>query len=169
MNDGQFYALDSLGMVIARGAVPEQQNAYVDRALAGRKVAKFSILALDEVFMDLMTHPWIVDACTRAIGSHFRFDHAFGLQQPPACANLHGGPQACHSSCFYQSGLSVTGAAWMGRLSVGISLTPQCRETGGLAYIPGSHKSSFLLNGSAVLKAYLNNDFEHECINIPTL
>jgi len=57
----------------------------------------------------------------------------------------------------------------MGRLSVGISLTPQCKETGGLAYIPGSHKSSFLLHGSAVLKAYLNNDFEHECINIPTL
>lgn len=173
MNDEQFYVLDSIGVVVQRHALAAdfvtELNARISEVLIQREVDKFPIIELGSQFMDLMVHPWIVASCTRALGDGFRFDHAFGLQQPLAKPNLHGGPQACQSSCFYHSGQSRKGAAWMGRLSVGVALSCQSRETGGFAYIPGSHKSSCIMHGSQVFSNLLGSNFEHECLCTPTL
>lgn len=173
MNDEQYYVFDSIGLVVARDAVPsrdvELATKIIDKSINGRRVSKYSVLELDGLFMSLMTHPWILSACRRTLEDGFRLDHAFGVQQPFAKPNLHGGPQACQSSCFYNGTASPSGKAWTGRVSVGIALTKQSRETGGFAYIPGSHKSSFLLHGSVVLRDYLGGNFAHESICIPTL
>jgi hypothetical protein len=171
MTDGQFYVLDSMGLVVVRNGlapdVVECLNRKIDESLTGRTVTKFSVIELDDMFMELMVQPWVLLACSRLIGDGFRFDHAFGVQQPNAPPNLHGGPQACQSSCFY-SGWS-TGTAFAGRLSVGFVLTRQSPETGGFAYIPGSHKSSYVLHGGVVLNKLLNGNIHHECIFVPTL
>ena len=173
MTDDQFYMLDSVGITIQRSALSKDQvvelNQRIDGALEGRAAAKFPFIDLDPSFLDLMTQPWVMTACARTIGDHFRFDHAFGLQQPLAKPNLHGGPQACQSSCFYYAGQSQAGSAWMGRLSVGFVLTPQSKDTGGFAYIPGSHKSSYVMHGSQVLSKFLKGNFEHEYLHVPTL
>ena len=172
MTDEQFYLLDSVGVIIVRSAVPIEQVAYIneriDRTLAGAVVSKFPILEMDDVFLDMMTHSWILAACNRLLGNRFRFDHAFGLQQPPSRPNLHGGPQACQASCFYHAS-APTSPPLVGRISVGIALTNQSSALGGFAYIPGSHKSSSLMHGSRVLTEILKNDFDHECLSIPSL
>jgi hypothetical protein len=173
MNTEQHYIMDSVGLVVARQAIPlsriEYINAKIDGALAGRQVEKFTIMDLDPVFFELMEHPWILSACRRANGDSFRFDHAFGLQQPMSRPNLHGGPQGEQSAAFYHSGPNAAGAAWVGRMSVGICLTKQSDKTGGLAYIPGSHKSSYFMQGAKVLHDVLKNNMESECIHVPTL
>ena len=173
MNDEQHYLLDSIGLTIHRNGLSKDQvaemNGLIEGALGGRAAEKFPILEIGPSFLDLMTQPWVMAACVRTIGDRFRFDHAFGLQQPTARPNLHGGPQACQASCFYHGGPSPSGAAWMGRLSVGFALTGQSKSTGGFAYIPGSHKSNSTMHGSQVLASLLKGDFEHEALHVPTL
>lgn len=170
VTDDELYVLDSVGVLIARRALEPDRVAHINRRLdeklKGATVKKFPILDLGETFMDLMSHPWIVGACSRLLGEGFRFDHAFGLEQPAVRENLHGGPFACQGSSFYHA---VGGAVSVGRVSVGIALTHQSRETGGFVFIPGSHKSSFAVHGSVVLKELLHQDFGHECLHVPTL
>lgn len=164
------YVLDSIGFVVARSALTrdtvDRLNGLVNKAVGVNTVAKFAIMELDDAFMDLMTHPWVMDVLGRVLGQQFRFDHAFGLQQPVAGANLHGGPGACQGSCFYHNAALYPS---VGRVSVGFALTAQSPEIGGFAYIPGSHKSKYPYHGSVVLSQICNNDFTHEAICIPKL
>ncbi len=172
MTNEQWFVLDSIGIVVAKRALlPETVfalNQSIDRELAGREVGKFSLAeAIGDQFFELMTHAWVMSVCSKTLGPWFRFDHAFGLQQPNAETNLHGGPHACQGSCFYQNG--ADGRIWSGRLSVGFALTQQGPETGGFAYIPGSHKTSFPLQGRDVFQEVLGSNYDHECIHVPSL
>jgi hypothetical protein len=173
MTDEQFYTFDSVGVLILRQGISAgvvfKMNERIDSALQGRVVAKFPFMELDRIFFSTMAHPAILNCSARILGEQFRFDHAFGLQQPAGGANLHGGPETGQSSCFYHAGTSTMGQVGVGRLSVGIALNEQSRLTGGFAYIPGSHKSSFRLHGGVVLQRFLHGNFDHESIAVPEL
>jgi hypothetical protein len=173
MTDSELYSIDSLGLVRVRAAIPEATAARLSETLAnhshGRPVAKAEILSIGPEFFELMVHPWTLVACERILGPGFRLDHAFGLTQPPAPPNLHGGPLTCQGSCFYHSSPSRTPAFSVGRISVGIALTAQTAATGGFCYIPGSHKSSFSAHGSRVHSELLSGDFRDSTIVVPDL
>lgn len=168
----QLYTLDSLGLVVARDIIPKSKlkelNRLIDAHINKRSPGKFTIMDIDDVFLELMAMPWVVSICKKIIGPNFRFDHAFGLQQPGegVALNLHGGPLTSQGCNYY---VSNSGTIRCGRVSVSIPLTRQDPEIGGFAYIPGSHKSSFLLTGNEIFKDLLNDDFDHDCITIPVL
>jgi hypothetical protein len=172
LTDEQFYTLDSVGVVIGRNIISKRDlikiNSLIDTHLENSRPGKFPIMEIDETFFDLMTLPWVLNVCKEILGPHFRFDHSFGLQQPGEGEgpNLHGGPLSSQGCNYY---LSNSGTIRCGRVSVGISLTYQGPETGGFAYIPGSHKSSFNLSGIQIFRELLNSEFNHDCVSIPTL
>lgn len=174
-SEEDFYRLDAIGLTIGRGLIPseiiEKALEFVDLKYAARADAKFPILGEAELFMELMTHPWVVSGCQRVMGQGVRFDHCFGLKQGKGAtlANLHGGPQTCQGASFYVSGLAPEGRCWTGRVSVGFTLTEQNPSTGGMCYIAGSHKSSHLLHGKDVLRRILKNGFASEAITVPSL
>jgi len=172
VTDQDIYTLDSVGVVIARQVIPTQDiariNQLLDSYILEKRPGKFPIMDIDNTFFDLMTIPWVMNLCKKMLGPGFRFDHSFGLQQPGQGEgpNLHGGPLSSQGCNYYVSHSDMTRC---GRLSVGISLTHQSEKTGGFAYIPGSHKSSFGISGIDVFKTLLNHSFEHDCVCIPTL
>lgn len=173
MTDSQLYALDSIGFVRVPGAIPGTKALRLNESMAsgceGRKVAKTEILSLGPDFFELMAHPWTMLACEMILGSGFRLDHAFGISQPFAPANLHGGPMTCQGSCFYTSAPSVKPTLSVGRISVGIALTGQSAATGGFCYLPGSHKSSFRIHGSRVLDQLLVDGYRDPALVVPDL
>jgi len=168
----QIYTLDSLGLVVVRNIIPREQidlaNRVIETSLKNKKNGKFSVLEMDPVFFSFMSNPWILSACEQMLGPNFRFDHAFGLQQPGENlgANLHGGPLTCQGANYY---VSNQGEIRCGRISIGIMLTRQDKDSGGFVFIPGSHKSVFPYHGNKVLSEVLPNRFDSECIQCPTL
>jgi hypothetical protein len=180
----QLYTLDATGVVIVRSILPTelvlQLKEVLDVVQESEEYAathgvdpisyKFSFIDLDPLFMDIMQHPWIMDACKTILGPTFRFDHAFGRSQNnETMRNLHGGPFAAQGSCYFHGGLGEAGKIFAGHINFAIPLTHQSPETGGYCYIPGSHKSSFLLTGQKVRQQIVGHAMESECVVIPTL
>lgn len=182
----QMYLLDTIGLVVVHNFVTEdivsQINEIIDiHTSIEPKPSKFAFFTLDPIFMDLMSHPWIMGVCRHALGDWFRFDHVVGIQQPGMIksektgqwvdqgydqGNLHGGVHSSQGSCFYHSSAKNT---WVGQMSFGISLTGQNKESGGFCYVPGSHKQSTEDSGSKIFKDSLSGNYSSSCLTIPEL
>jgi hypothetical protein len=117
----------------------------------------------------MLTSQFLLDFCDEFCGDHFRLDHAFGLSSNGAIAQLHGGPQSSQYSCFYLQLQNGPRKAIVGQLNFGYCLHGQSQETGGFAYIPGSHKSNEQRAGREILEEYYKGDFSHHSIVVPTL
>lgn len=184
----QLYCLDTLGLFHYKGFLSKEKvdkiNALLDKHIMSLDPipSKYTFFELDPIFVDIMSSPWIVDACRRVLGNFFRLDHCVGIQQPGHIkssktgtwveqghrhGNLHGGLHASQGSCFYQA--FNDGTIWSGQISVGISLIGQSEETGGFCYIPGSHKQYNPWNGADIFSKILGGNYRSQCIKIPNL
>ena len=183
----QIYSLDTTGIIIIKKFINESaityMNSLIDDHLANRQPipSKFAFFTLDPIFMDLLSHPWIMSACTHTVGNHFRFDHVVGIEQPGmiksaktgewvdqgySYGNIHGGLHSSQGSCFFHS---YANKIWAGHMTFGLSLTGQNKDTGGFCYIPGSHKQVFADNGADLFKKKLNANYSSSCIIIPDM
>jgi hypothetical protein len=163
------YLFDCMGLVVLRNVFPASQieaaKKAIDAVHPGIKPWKFPVLNLGEVFWDMMTNPTMLALVEQLCGDQFRMDHAFSVSSDAGLVNLHGGPSSSFGSCFTQ----VDNQLMTGQLSCGVSLAAQSPATGGMCYIPGSHRSLDMRTGSEVRKQLLNGRMDHECITIPTL
>ena len=181
-----FYELDSVGYVIKRNFLSDEEvnliNQVIDNFLGDENPVKFPFLELHPIFMNIMSNKWTMGACSKVNGEYFRFDHCVGIQQPGRIregrtgewvtlgkGGFHGGPNCSSDSCFFNVEAGINPKILAGSVSMGIALTDQTNETGGFAYIAGSHKSSFILDGRSVLQEVLSGDFTSDCVCTPTL
>jgi len=173
MTKSELYLLDATGCLVKRGFANADQvarmNGALDAALRGRSPAKFrNVLNLDPVFMDFLSHPWILETCEKLLTPFFRFDHAALRQQPSVSGdleNLHGGPVVDERLALYGQ---LAGQIFCTQLAVGLALTPQGGHLGGFTFLPGSHKSSFPLRGSEVWRDYFPH-LNEEGLQCPSL
>jgi hypothetical protein len=165
------YTFDCQGWAIIRNAIPlewvERAKSAIEKAMPGKKHWKFPVLHLDPVFWDMMTLPVMLEFVEKLCGEEFRLDHAFGIGSDNGVVNLHGGPNCSQRTCFahWVGGNNIL----VGQLSVGFTLTPQTPETGGVCYVPGSHKAFDQRDGRTLRREVFQNHFDHECMVVPTL
>lgn len=163
------YLFDCVGVSILRNVIPQEQiklaKDAIEKTFPGTKPWKFAVLGLGEVFWDMMTNIKMLGMVEQLCGDQFRMDHAFSVTSDGGIVNLHGGPASSFGSCFTQ----IDRQLMTGQLSCGISLTAQSPTTGGMCFIPGSHRSLDVRTGGEIKKQLLNGKMDHEAIVIPTL
>ena len=163
------YLFDSTGFLVLRNAVPLAQVEAAQKAIRGvfpKKLPwKFSTLKMGEVFWDILTNPRLLGTAEQFCGEQFRLDHAFAVSSDEDIPNLHGGPSSSQGSCFTK----LDNALYVGQLSVGVAITPQSPATGGMCYIPGSHRSLDHRSGKEVKWDLLKGDTNNEGVVVPTL
>lgn len=90
---------------------------------------------------DIMRSHEVVDTCSTTLGPDFYVDHASLVLARAGGRgfDLHGGqvPYLRHQYYAYREG-----GFDVGMMAIVVSLTPQTKQSGGLAIAPGSHKSS---------------------------
>lgn len=181
------YTLDTLGLFTYKGFLNGQQVDYINKLISNHigglkpPPSKFNFFELDPIFAEIISRPWIVDACRATLGDQYRLDHVVGIQQPGQIrsaktgewvdqgyiyGNIHGGWHSSQGSCYYHSTESKIAS---GHMTVGIFLTDQNVKTGGFCYIPGSHKQANSSNGANIFREILKGDYDHQCIRLPTL
>jgi hypothetical protein len=165
------YVFDCQGFAIIRNLIPlsvvERAISAINTAFPNKMTWKFPVLHLDRVFWEIMTTPLILKCAEHLCGSEFRLDHAFTVTSDNGVPNLHGGPNCSQRSCFAQWVGNTD--ILVGQLSVGVALTPQSAQTGGVSYIPGSHKAFDQRDGRTIKEQIMDNHFNHEFLVTPSL
>lgn len=166
------YALDATGVCVVRNAfIPAAVAQIRDCMLAGRAPAelpwKFPVLHLGRAVWNALTHPAVLQLAEAACGPHFRLDHAFGLSSNGAPAQMHGGQWTSQWSNFAVS--PRDGAFLYGQLVVGVCLRHQSPVTGGLCYIPGSHRAADKRDGREIIAGVLMDRFDPDLVIVPRL
>lgn len=168
-NQRDVYVFDCMGLVVLRNVVPAEQiqraREAVNRNFPKEKPWKFSTLGMGDVFWDILNNRSMLEMAEQLCGDQFRLDHAFGVSSDAKIVNLHGGPASSYGSCFTK----VDGQLCVGQLSCGIPLTAQSPATGGMCYIPGSHRSVDVRSGSQIRREVFNGSLDQDCIVVPTL
>lgn len=163
------YLFDCMGLAIMRNVIPMAQVEAAKKAIAkiypAKMPWKFAVLSMGEIFWDLMTNAKLLRIVEQLCGVEFRLDHAFAVSSDEKIVNLHGGPSSSHNSCFTRTDNTLC----VSQLSVGIPLTPQTPATGGVCYIPGSHRSLDMRAGAEIKRELLKGNMKHEAIVIPSL
>lgn len=123
-----------------------------------------SLLGWGKPFRDIIDNPSITPYLQEILAGKFRLDHDYIhiLRQGkgPVGANLHGGGtpyDPCQYYDFHQ------GKMYNGLTAVAYELNDVAPEDGGLACIPGSHKSNFSLPTS-IRNLEQNPENLHPCI-----
>jgi len=178
----ELYFLDCLGFTILRNfhssKLIDEINEIINNYLGKEKPVKFRILGTHEIFLDLMSNPKIMKLLSILLGDNFRFDHAFGRQQPTYrgdAANLHGGPYSDGYNIYAING----GKIFTSQIQVCHVLQEQKSTDGGLVFLPGSHKSNAFNNiknnfGNDPIKGdelleMIKNDFDSPYLMCPDL
>lgn len=169
VNPLDVYLFDCMGLVVLRNAIPKSQiegaMTAIRNVYQNKMPWKFSVLSMGEVFWDIMTNNKLLGMVEQLCGSQFRMDHAFAVSSDEQIVNLHGGPASSYGSCFTK----IDNELYVGQLSVGVPLAHQSPTTGGMCYIPGSHRSLDLRAGREIKRELMNGKQEHEAITVPTL
>lgn len=163
------YLFDSQGLCVIKNAIPLEQidsaKKAIQKKFPNKKPWKFGVLGLGDVFWDIMVNPKILAIAEYLCGEQFRLDHAFSVTSDAEIVNLHGGPCSSYGSCF----ANVDGQLLVGQLSCGIPLVEQNSKTGGVCYIPGTHKSIDTRCGRTIRKELYHGNMYHNSIQIPDL
>lgn len=167
------YCLDTVGVTIIRNAVPADKiqglKTLLNQNWPDGIPWKFPILHLGHEFWEILSHPSVKNLSKSFAGDNFRLDHAFGVTSNGAVPQLHGGPQSSQLSCFYLPLNNGQKRALVSQINFGLCLQGQSPQTGGLCYIPGSHKSTDPRDGRAILAELYKYGFNHHSITVPTL
>jgi hypothetical protein len=165
ITDRETFAFDLRGYIIFKRFIApdlvKKINTIIDNSEAATQSPKFGFVGLDPVFKDIITDPRILETCHKWIDPHFRFDHAWGVQQfagaTPTVNNLHAGPYANQGYFQYN---------WYGGkprsscLIFSVVTEAQAAEQGGLVVIPGSHKSYLGMTAPDVYSHVLHLSFD---------
>jgi ectoine hydroxylase-related dioxygenase (phytanoyl-CoA dioxygenase family) len=124
--------------------------ALIGDTAAAKHNGKFSFLARDPFFMELMARPAMLDILRSLVGDWLRFDHAFGIKMTkaePISENTHGGPLQSQRSFSYQWVPAYDSRSGMqsmhnGLLKVMYALNDVNPGDGGFICVPGSHKGN---------------------------
>ncbi len=169
VNPLDLYLFDCMGLTVIRGVVPLDQIEAAKSAIAAhypqQKPWKFAVLNMGEIFWDLMTNRKLLATVEQLCGDQFRLDHAFCVTGDEQIINLHGGPASSFGSCFTK----IDNSLYVGQLSCGIPLTKQSPATGGMCFIPGSHRSLDCRTGAEIKRELLEHNMAHEALTVPTL
>lgn len=168
-NSVEVYLFDCVGLTIIRNVIPSTQIEFAKQAIQkiypGKKPWKFAVLSMGEIFWDIMNNKRLLSTVEQLCGDQFRLDHAFAVTSDEKIVNLHGGPASSFGSCFTR----IDNSLYVGQLSCGIPLTSQNLSTGGMCYIPGSHRSLDARTGSKIKQELFKGNMDHESIIVPTL
>ena len=163
------YLFDSQGLCIVKNVIPLDQikeaKETINQKFPNKKPWKFGVLGLGDVFWNLMINSKMLAIAEHLCGDQFRLDHAFSVTSDAEIINLHGGPCSSYGSCF----TNVDGQLLVGQLSCGIPLVEQNEETGGMCYIPGTHKSIDTRSGRLIRKELYHGNIKHDSIIVPKL
>ena len=165
------YGFDCTGFFRRPGAVDPDLIRRVWDAIVARHgttlASKFPVMpTIGPVIYELLQHPLIAALSEFCCGEHFRIDHVFGVGG--GHPQLHGGPDCSQRSCFWERVGDRDVLA--GQVSIGVVLLPQSAATGGVCYIPGSHKAYDRRRaGQQVLADLYGGDLSHPDIVCPTL
>jgi hypothetical protein len=161
----QLFEFDLNGFTVIPGFLSPKQvehiNGILDRQPTAKVSHKFGFVTVDEVFLDLLADPRVLDVCSQWINLYFRFDHAWGVQHypnepnPSERKNLHGGPY--QEMGFFQYHWHK-GAPTCTCILFTYVLEPQRKGDGGFVIVPGSHKSNLGLPGHEIFNQVLEKD-----------
>lgn len=169
LNPLDVYLFDCMGLVVIRNVFPveqiQQAKKAIDKIYPNKKPWKFSVLGMGEIFWDILTNKIMLAMAEQMCGDQFRLDHAFSVTSDEKIINLHGGPASSYGSCFTK----LDNSLYVGQLSCGIPLTPQSPSTGGMCYIPGSHRSLDCRSGREIKKELMNGNMATDSLVVPTL
>lgn len=169
INPLDVYLFDCMGLVVLRNVIPQAQVEAAKKAIKAaypnKMPWKFAILSMGDIFWDIMTNSKLLGMIEQLCGDQFRMDHAFAVSSDEGNVNLHGGPSSSFGSCFTR----IDNALYVGQLSCGIAITAQSPQTGGMCYIPGSHRSLDYRSGKEVKWELFKGNTDHEAIITPTL
>lgn len=159
------FEFDLNGFVIIRDFLSKEMVARLNDAIDAQPYAKqshkFHFMKAGDVFLDLMSDRRVLELCKEWIDPHFRFDHAWGVQHypndpnSPRVENLHGGPFAEQGAFQYHW---HRGKPRTTCILFAYVLEPQRPGDGGLALMPGSHKSNTEI-GIDVFNQYMGRDY----------
>lgn len=124
--------------------------------------------------LNLLTHPCVLELCKMVFGlDQFKLEHSFivetinNTQTNIYNFDLHGGTHREWNIHYYHSypirDIKDTPYIRSGQLTVGIPLTNQNIDIGGMIYMPGSHKTSYHMSGNVferIIKENNSNIFD---------
>jgi len=155
----QEYSFAATGIIIVREFLPRETIDKMKTAVEGIEKPKFPFIDTNPpLFMELMSHPWIMDCCSKFVGRWFRFDHQLGVRQSKEDeAYLHGGAFGSQGTCYH---VPLGETSWNGQLTFGLALSGQSDE--GFSYIPGSHRTDLRRNSHGSIWNEVLNWFSSE-------
>lgn len=164
VTDEERYLFDLQGFLVIPDAIDDDAlvaiNALIDEQLADADptapAVKFGegggqVLGWGTPFLDLVDNPRITPYLEEFVDPYFRLDHEYihvlrpragSLTGTFSSATLHGGGTPFDASQYYRFS---EGRIWSGLTVVAYYLRDVKPGEGGLACVPGSHKSSFEL------------------------
>jgi len=161
----QLFEFDLNGFIVLPGFLSSGDvykiNGILDRQPDARVAHKFHFVTLDEIFLDLLSAPEVLEICRTWVNPYFRFDHAWGVQHypdepnPSERKNLHGGPYQEQGYFQYHW---HNGSPSCSCIVFSYILEPQRKGDGGLVIVPGSHKTNVGLSGQQVFRNLLDRD-----------
>ncbi len=147
MTDEERYLFDLQGyLVVERAIDPEdlaEMNAWIDaRADFPREGRAGNILTWGPRFRALIDNPRVLPYLKEILGDTLRLDHDYAIfsERGGKGLQLHGGGTPYDPSQYYHC---YHGRMYCGLTVASYALTDIPPGAGGLAVIPGSHKSSF--------------------------
>jgi hypothetical protein len=170
LNSKDVYVFDCMGLVVIRNAISLSVINHAKKIILEQypnkpRPWKFATLGLGEVFWDILNNHLMLAIAEQLCGDQFRLDHAFAICSDANIINLHGGPNSSFGSCFSH----IDNHLIVGQLACGFPLTAQSPATGGMCYIPGSHKSLDHRSGGEIRKELLQGNLDQECVVVPSL
>lgn len=170
LTEHERYFFDVNGYVVRHGVLDESTLARLDDAFAHRQLTPPSedlwsqrsegMLEWDEVFLELLDHPAVVDVVAELCGDTFRLDHVYGIHMRPGTSGLtmHGGGAPWDPSQYYEW---REGQMYNGLVGVMWGLSESRPGDGGFCCIPGSHKANVDLPVDVAVYA-AHRDWIHE-------
>jgi len=156
MNEEERYLFDLQGYLHLPGVIDpatiERMNGFLDekaetyplwRAQTGNAHIEHPITWGSD-FLELLNHPRVVPVLKELMGEYFRLDHDYAIFLQPGHGGLQLHGPKMHEPYdplhFYHY---VDGKIFCGLCVATFALTDVPEGAGGLAVIPGSHKSNF--------------------------
>lgn len=157
MNEEEKYLFDLQGYLIIENALPpetvQEMNAWLDAQAEGDPAWRGQTgnahipnpITWGPMFRDLMDHPRVLPILRDVLGDTMRLDHDYAIFLEPGHTGLelHGPNGKPFDPCHYY--IYRDGQIYCGLTVATFALTDVPPGAGGLALIPGSHKSNFKL------------------------